>query len=300
MNDELIRDKILCGIKGKVRLKELLHRHTTFKIGGPARFFIEPEDSADLKLLLASVKKYKIPILVIGRGSNILVNDKGVKGIVLQLNSKFFRKISIKHSSLEAGSGVTLRQLIQAAQERSLAGVEFLAGIPGTVGGALAMNAGTADRNIGDLVQKVTVMDYNGNIKILSKKDMRFEYRKSNLRKFIILSACIKLAKKNKKEIKDTINKYLNYRRNTQDTYLPNAGCIFKNPPGESAGRLIDLCALKGKRIGGASVSLRHANFILNRGHASSRDILKLMELIKKRVKQEFNVNLEPEIKIWQ
>lgn len=288
------------NLKGKIILEEPLKRHTTFKIGGPARFFIEPYNIADLKLLLTSTKKYKIPILVIGQGSNLLISDKGVKGIVLQLNSAFFRRIFIKRNCLEAGSGVSLRQLIKLAEEHSLSGVEFLAGIPGTVGGALAMNAGAWCRNIGDLVQKVAVMDYNGNIKILSKKDIKFEYRKSSLRKFIILSACIKLAKKNKEEIRDSIRKYLEYRRNTQDASLPNAGCVFKNPHRESAGRLIDLCGLKGKRIGGASVSLRHANFILNQKCALARDVIKLIALIKKRVKHKFNINLEPEIKIWQ
>ena len=288
------------NLKGKIRLEEPLKGHTTFKIGGPAKFFIEPIDIADLKLLLASAKKYKIPILVIGGGSNVLIGDKGVRGIVLQLNSALFRRISFKRSCLEAGCGVTLRYLIQAAGERAFSGVEFLAGIPGTVGGALAMNAGAWGKDIGDLVQKATVMDYNGNIKIVSKKDIKFEYRKSSLRKFIILSACIKLAKNKKEEIRDKIRKYLYCRRNTQDISLPSAGCIFKNPKRQSAGRLIDLCGLKGKRVGGASVSLRHANFILNRGNACARDVLKLMDLIKKRVKYKFNVNLQPEIKIWK
>jgi len=143
-------------------------------------------------------------------------------------------------------------------------------------------------------------MDYNGNIKTLNKKDIRFGYRKSSLSKFIILSACIRLVKKNKKEIQDNINEYLEYRRNTQAVSLPNAGCIFKNPPGKSAGRLIDLCGLKGRRIGSASVSVRHANFILNQGNAKASDILKLMRLIKAEVKRKFNVTLEPEIRIWQ
>lgn len=288
------------NLKAKIRLEEPLKKHTTFKIGGPARFFIEPHDIADLKLLITSAKKYKIPILVIGSGSNILISDKGVAGMVLKLNSSSFRRVFIKCNCLEAGSGATLRQLIQVASERALSGAQFLAGIPGTVGGALAMNAGAWGKNIGDLVQKATVMDYNGNIKILSKKDIKFGYRKSSLSKFIILSACIKLAKKNKKEIKDNINKYLEYRRNTQDASLPNAGCIFKNPPGKSAGRLIDLCGLKGKRIGNASVSVRHANFILNQGNAKASDILKLMRLIKTEVKRKFTITLEPEIRIWQ
>jgi len=287
-------------LKGKVRLKEPLRNKTTFKIGGPAKFFIEPRDSTDLKLLITCAKRYKIPILVIGSGSNILISDKGVRAIVLQLNSPFFKRILYNGNFLKAGCGLSLNELIQAAREHSLSGVEFSAGIPGTVGGALSMNAGAWGKNIGDLVESAEVMDYNGKIKILNKKDIKFGYRKSSLRKFMILSVCIKLTKKNRKEIKGNINKYLAYRRNTQDVSLPNAGCIFKNPPGKFAGRLIDLCGLKGGRRGNAFVSWRHANFILNQGNAHASDVLKLMNLIKNRVKQKFNIKLEPEIKIWK
>jgi UDP-N-acetylmuramate dehydrogenase len=288
------------NLKGKITLGEPLKKHTTFKIGGPARFFIEPYDVADLKLLLASARKYKIPVLIIGQGSNILASDKGVRAIVLKFGSAFFRRISIRDNCLEAGCGITLSQLIKSAQQHDLSGVEFLAGIPGTLGGALAMNAGAWGRNIGDLMQKATVMDYRGNIRTITKREIRFGYRKSGLSKYIILSATMKLIRKNKKEIRGNINKYLERRQNTQDASLPNAGCIFKNPQRISAGRLIDLCGLKGKRVGGAVVSLRHANFILNYKQAYARDVIKLMALIKKRVKQKFNISLEPEIKIWK
>ncbi len=287
-------------LKGKVKLKEPLNSHTTFKIGGRAKFFIEPEDIADLELLIICAKKYKIPIFVIGRGSNILISDKGLNGIVVHLNSGFFKKISIKRNLLNAGGGLGLRQLIQVATKRGLAGLEFLAGIPGTVGGALAMNAGVRGQNFGDLVEDVSVMDHNGKIKTLSKKGIKFGYRKSSLAKYIILNASLKLAKKNKEEIKENIKKILQRRRNLQDISFPNAGCVFKNPPGEYAGRLIDLCALKGKGIGGACISKRHANFILNKDNARSIDVLKLMELVKKKVKKKFNITLEPEIKIWR
>jgi UDP-N-acetylmuramate dehydrogenase len=287
-------------LKGRVKLKQPLRNKTTFKIGGPAKFFIEPKDAADLKSLIISAKKYNIPILPIGRGSNILISDKGTEAVVLQLNSPPFKRVINNGNLLEVGSGLTLAQLIQSAKSYSLSGVEFLAGIPGAVGGALSMNAGAWGNNLGDIVENVTVMDYNGNIKILNKKNIRFGYRKSNLAKFIILSTRIRLIKKNKKEINSNIKKYLRFRRNAQDNRLPNAGCIFKNPSGRQAGRLIDLCGLKGRRQGGAFVSWRHANFILNRGDACAADVLKLMNLIKNRVKHKFNVNLKPEIKIWK
>lgn len=287
-------------LKGNVKLNEPLKNRTTFKIGGPARFFIEPKDTADLKLLLACGKRYNISILVIGSGSNILISDKGINAIVLKLNSLCFKRAIFNGNFLKAGCGLLLAKLIQAAGERSLSGVEFLTGIPGTVGGALSMNAGANGKNFGDLVESAELMDYNGKIRILNKKEIKFEYRKSNLAEYIILSACLKLAKKNKKEIKDNIEKYLAYRKDTQDNSLPNAGCIFKNPTGESAGKLADLCGLKGKRRGGAFVSWRHANFILNQGCASASDVLRLMELVKKNVKGKFNITLEPEIIIWK
>ncbi len=287
-------------LKGKVILKEPLERHTSFKIGGPARFFISPADMDDLRSLIISAKTHKIPVFIIGAGSNILAADKGVKGIALKLHLPFFKKLSQRNNYLEAGSGATLKELMQAALERSLSGLEFLAGIPGTVGGALAMNAGAWGRDIGRLVEKVSVMDYNGRIKVLKKKDIKFWYRRSNLAKYIILGAYIKLVKGDKRQISDNIKRYLINRRNTQGACLPNAGCVFKNPPGESAGRLIDLSGLKGKRIGGAIVSERHANFILNRGNARASDVLRLMSLIKKRVRDRFKIALEPEIKIWR
>jgi len=168
------------------------------------------------------------------------------------------------------------------------------------VGGALAMNAGIAVKSIGDLVRDATVMDYAGNIKTLNKKNIRFGYRESDLSKYIILSTRIRLVKKNKERIKDEIVKYISYRKLTQDLSKPSAGCIFRNPAGDSAGRLIDLCGLKGKRIGGAAVSLKHANFILNLKEASSGDVCKLMGFIRKKVDSRFNINLTPEIKIWQ
>lgn len=287
-------------LRGKVKLNYSLRNHTTFKIGGPARFFFEPADSEDLKLLLSLSNKHKIPFFVLGAGSNILINDKGINGIVVRLNSSHFKKIIFKNNYIEAGSGARLNQLVHVAIRHSLSGLEFLAGIPGTLGGALVMNAGIPGENIGDVVEKIMVMDYKGNIKTLNKKDIKFGYRSSNLSKYIILKVRIKLIKEAKKKIKHNINRYLDYRRAAQDVSLPSVGCIFKNPKAESAGRLIDLCGLKGKKIGGACVSVKHANFILNLKYAKAGDVLKLMDLIRKRVKNKFNINLETEIKIWK
>jgi len=287
-------------LKIKIKLQEPMKEHTSFKIGGPAKYFVEPKDAHELKLLLSSIKRYNIPLLVIGGGSNILVNDKGLRAIVLCLNSPIFKKISFQGNHVFVASGASLSQVFRLTQKQGLSSLEFLAGIPGTVGGALAMNAGIPEKNIGDLVEEVSVIDYNGNIKNLYKEEIKFGYRTSNLSKYIILSARLRLIKKDKQEIKNRIKRYLNHRRVTQDLSWSSAGCIFKNPKGVSAGELIDLCGLKGKRIGGACISRIHANFILNLGHAQARDVLKLMDLAKKDVKKKFNVTLEPEIKIWK
>ena len=288
------------SLKGKFRTREFLKEHTTFKIGGPAKIFFEPRDIKDLRLSLSLVKKNRIPILVIGAGSNILVNDDGFKGMVLRLNTPSFKKIVLKHNCLEAGSGVLLSQVVLKAKGLGLSGAEFLSGIPGTVGGALIMNAGIREKNIADLVEDVKVMDYNGNIKILNKNNIKFKYRSSNLSQYIILSARLKLRKKDPRKIKEKIKKYFVYRKLTHDLSKPSAGCVFKNPTGYSAGRLIDLCGLKGKRIGDASISFKHANFIVNIGNARAKDVLKLMSLIRREVKKKFNISLKPEIKIWK
>lgn len=254
--------------------------------------------------MLKRAKRYKIPVLVIGSGSNILVNDKGVDGVVVKLTAPCFRKIRFKSGLLEAGAGGLLSKLVRHTLDLNLSGCEFLSGIPGTVGGALVMNAGVSERvknvSIGNLVENVTAMDYNGNIKILHKRDIEFGYRKSNLSKYIILNARIRLRKKRKQEIRQRIKWYLDYRRSSQELSSPNAGCIFKNPSGLSAGRLIDMCGLKGSHFGDARVSSKHANFIINKGEARAAEVLKLMDYIKVKVKQKFNITLQPEVRIWR
>lgn len=296
-------------LKGRVKIKEKLNRHTTLRIGGPAGFFIYPEDAADLKLLLNLLKRGKMPFLLIGAGSKILASDKGFRGVVISLDSPYFKEIRCRGNYLEAGAAVELAKLLSVTEKLSLSGAEFLAGIPATIGGALVMNAGISRRtkdakikrlDISQLVTEVTVMDYNGNIKRLKRKEINFGYRSSSLSECIVLSARLKLRKKDKRQIAQYLKEYLDYRKSTQDPSWLSAGCVFKNPKGYSAGRLIDLCGLKGKKIGGASVSMRHANFIVNRGGAKSGDILRLMALISEKVRLKFNIELEPEIKIWQ
>jgi UDP-N-acetylmuramate dehydrogenase len=297
------------NLKGSIKKQEPLKKHTSFRIGGPARFFVEPEDYDDLRSLIVSLREQRVPFSIIGGGSNLLVSDKGVDRVVVSLRSPAFRKVLFTGEIIDAGAGRWLGELVMAAKKRGLSGLEFLSGIPGTLGGALVMNAGVARKaaygaraatNIGDLVENVTVMSYNGNLKVLAKEEITFGYRKSSLSKYIVLSASLILRKKGIEEISRIMRQYIDCRRQSQDLAVPSAGCVFKNPPGYSAGQLIDSCGLKGTCFGGAYVSGKHANFLLNRGKAKASDILSLMALIKSKVKKKYRITLQPEIKVWQ
>lgn len=283
-------------IKTKIRLADF----TSFKIGGEAKFFFEPAGLEDLQKVLVAAKKFGIKVFILGAGSNLLVSDSGVSGIVIKLKGKDFQGIDKQGSCIIVGSGVRLSRLILFSQENSLSGLEFLTGIPGTLGGALAGNAGAWGKSIGELVRQVFVLDYNGRPRIINQKELKFAYRKSGLNKYIIISATLRLGNSDSKQITRKIKEYLLQRRKTQYTGFPNAGCVFKNPNKKSAGFLIDRCGLKGKIKGGASVSKTHANFILNSGKAKSADVLALMDLIKKKVKSKFKVELSSEIRIWK
>ncbi|MFH0858420.1 MAG: UDP-N-acetylmuramate dehydrogenase [Candidatus Omnitrophota bacterium] len=295
------------GLKGKIKINELLKKHTTFKIGGRADFFIIPKDAEDLRFVVRQARIHNIKIRIIGAGSNILVSDKGLNHAVVTLDCAYFKDIIIKGSKLETGSGALMSEAILFSQKKSLSGLEFLTGIPGSVGGSLVMNAGVQNKNIGVLVESGSVLGYDGKIKILKRRDLSFGYRRSNLGKYIILGAVLKLRKESREKILKRIKGYFKQRYISQEWKLPSAGCVFKNPsvdfadrPTSPAGRLIDACGLKGKGIGGAQVSFKHANFIINTGKAKAKDVLQLMELIKRQVKIKFNINLEPEIEIWK
>jgi len=287
------------GLKVKVREGEPLKKHTTFRIGGGAQYFAVPCDIQALKLLLKRAKRAKIRILVLGAGSNILAQDAGIKGLVLHLDSPAFRKITLKNNRIIAGSGVSISRLLLFCRRRGLSGTEFLSGIPGTIGGALAMNAGAWGGSIGDTVTEVKVTDYSGRIKTLKRQAVKFGYRTSDLARYVILSAAFKVRPGSRAEVERKIKEYLLRRRATQDLSRPSAGCVFKNPKNISAGLLIDACRLKGMKRGGARISQKHANFILNTGNASFADVQFLMRRIKEKVRREHGITLVPEIKVW-
>ncbi len=289
-------------LKARVRFNEPLSNHTTLRIGGPAQVWVEPKDIGQLRQILCRCVKEQIPYLVVGRGSNILFSERGFRGVVICLNSRAFTKMEIKtQAHISCGAGLDLSKLISQAQKRGLGGLEFLAGIPATAGGALIMNAGNTKDNIASLVESVTVMDNRGVTRVLKKKQLNFGYRRSNLDRYIVLEAQLRLTKSSPKKVKEQILENLSKKRETQDLTARSAGCIFKNPHPRhrlTAGQMLEACGLKRRRKGGAEISAKHANYIINRNSAQACDILYLINLAQREVKKKFGVLLEPEIKI--
>ena len=279
-------------------LNEPMKKHTTFKIGGPADIFIKVNDTEELKFVLNLAKNENLPINIIGNGSNVLVKDKGIRGIVLKLN--FNEIIKEDEDILNIGAGVLLSKLARFAMEEELTGIEFASGIPGSFGGAIYMNSGAYGNEIADKIILTTYIDENLEIKTITKEEQEFSYRKSIFQKnnWIILGGKIKLERGNKEEIKRKIEEYSKTRKEKQPLNMPNAGSIFKRGEGFITAQLIDKCGLKGYQIGDAQISTLHAGFIVNKGNATAKDILKLIEFTQEKVKEKFNVNIEPEIKI--
>lgn len=284
-----------------------LSRYSTFQIGGNARYFAEPASPEELGVLLQFARQEKVPLLAIGKGSNLLFPDEGFAGLVVTFIHFHSDKILFDHerNTVTVSSGVHLYRLSLACREAELGGTEFFSHIPGTVGGALIMNAGFSrfpgrKMEIGDLVETVTVMTADGEIQTLGREALEFGYRRSNLAPYFLLSARLKLFPRKRDEIHEEIQANFSYRNRVQDVRYPSAGSVFKNPGCAfgSSGQLIDRAGLKGKRIGGAMISPRHANFIVNVGGAKAGDVLQLIELTQRRVFESFGAALEPEIRI--
>ncbi|OIN96852.1 UDP-N-acetylenolpyruvoylglucosamine reductase [Candidatus Desantisbacteria bacterium CG1_02_38_46] len=298
MNKKIKKELEKILIKSKVLFDEPMRRHTSLRVGGPADAFILVEDIDELKKILIFVKKRKIPFFTIGGGTNLLVGDKGIKGIVLKLG-RSFDWIKFNGSKVLAGPSTSVKKLLKETSRHGLSGLECIAGIPGILGGAIVANAGSPQRAIGDFVSSVKLMTPTGKIVIRKKNAMCFSYRFSNLEseKEIILEVALNnLQKKNPTKMKNQIALFLRKRKKSQPCGFPSAGCIFKNPPISPAGVLIDFAGLKGLRIGGAQISRKHANFILNVNLAKSRDISKLIEKVRKRIYNLFRIKLELEI----
>ncbi|MEA3560190.1 MAG: UDP-N-acetylmuramate dehydrogenase [Candidatus Omnitrophota bacterium] len=299
MNKSL-KDKIKKTIKGKVLFDEPMKLHTSFKIGGPAEAWVEPEDLDSLTRLIGIIDAEKISRLTIGAGSNILVRDEGFRGIVISLSSDYFKTVNTENCRIKASAGLKTAKFLKVMAERGLWGLEFMSAIPGTVGGAVMMNAGAKGKTIADLINRVEVMDETGRIFRLEKRKINFGYRFSGLDGYIILNAYFNLKKRPRDLINKDINRYARSKKDSQELDLPNAGSIFKNPSAISytSAKLIELSGLKGKNMGDAQVSLKHANFIVNLNKARAKDVIGLIRLIRTRVKMDHGINLELEIKI--
>jgi UDP-N-acetylmuramate dehydrogenase len=300
MNIDIIKNECKKqGIDSIIRYHEPLKNHTSLRIGGPADVFCSPGNIEDLKKVVSISKKYNIPFWVIGNGTNLLILDRGIKGLVINLN-KSFKKIEFSDKIVKVGAGVSLVYLSKIALNRELSGLEFACNIPGTLGGAIINNTGFKGNCMADVVQNVTFLTGENKIEKISRSNLNFNYRESNLKSksVIILEVTLLLKKGDKEEIESKIKENIKIRETKQPLHKLNAGSIFKNPPGYYAGELVEKVGAKGLSRGKAEVSLKHANFIINNGGASSGDILYLIEEIEKRVKKNFGIKLEREIEI--
>ena len=280
---------------------EPMAKHTSFKIGGPADVFIKVDNIEELKETLDLSKKNQIPLTIIGNGSNLLVTDKGIRGITAKLNLK---DIEIKNENnkqiIKVDAGVPVGLLAQKLLKEEIAGFEELSGIPGTIGGAVIMNAGAHGKELKDILKKVTAMDYNGNIHEFTNEECQFSYRNSRFQKekYIILQATLELEKGNSTEIKEKMDEYMQFRKEKQPIEYPNAGSTFKRGEDFVTAKLIDEAGLKGYKIGGAQVSEKHAGFIVNVDNAKAKDVIELTDYIKEKIEEKFGKKINLEIQI--
>jgi len=279
-------------------LEERMAPYTSYGIGGPAEAMVFPQNEGELLKVLSLARDHEVPVFILGRGTNLLVKDKGVRGMVLNLKA-LCRGCVFDGNVLRAGAALSLKSLVGQSVNQGLQGLEFAAGIPGSVGGAIYMNAGAYGSNIGERVLEVKLLDCEGNSWIRSRRELDFSYRWSNLQqeKAIILEATLQLAPGDKEALREQVRAVIAERRLKQPS-LPSAGSVFRNPRGRAAGQLVEMAGAKGMKVGGAVVSLLHGNFIVNTGGATARDVLLLVEKVRNKVKNELGVELDLEIEI--
>lgn len=300
MNKQYIYEKLLNIIdKEDIKVDEPMKKHISFRVGGPADILVKPRTEEELKNVIALVKEENVPYLVIGNGSNLLVKDGGIRGVVIEISDNY-NAFEIKGNTLEAQAGALLSVLGKSLLRSELKGFEFAAGIPGTLGGALAMNAGAYGGEMKDIVKTVRLMDTKGEIFELTNEQMEFGYRKSILSReeYIVLSATIELENGSFDEIKAVMADFTQRRVTKQPLSLPSAGSTFKRPEGNFAGKLIEDSGLRGLTLRGAQVSEKHCGFVVNLGNANAKDLLDLMYVVKSTVFAKYGVMLEEEVKI--
>jgi UDP-N-acetylenolpyruvoylglucosamine reductase len=281
-----------------IRRDEPLAKHTTLRVGGPADVYVEPATEEDLASVVKFCGENETKFFILGRGSNLLVRDGGFRGVVICLSQPHFSRIEIIGERLHCGAGAKLKNISVEAKRNNLSGVEFLEGIPGSVGGALRMNAGAMGGATFDVIESVRVMDFDGNISEMSPKEMAVDYRScAALKNHIALGAVFRCRTLPRAEIEQRMKAFSEKRWGSQPA-APSAGCIFKNPGAIPAGRLVDELGLKGARVGGAVVSAEHGNFIVNDGKATARDVLELISILKAKAKAERGIELHTEVEI--
>ena len=290
---------IFNGLEEIVETDYPLAKRTWYGLGGAADYFIVPKTVNQLKEVVRRCTKNNIRMYAMGFGSNLLISDEGLRGAVIKLEAEQFAQIEFDGVEVTAWAGAELSKLVLTCVEKGLSGIEALTGIPGSVGGAVKMNAGGNFGDFGSTVETVTLMDSDGNVFEKSKPELVFDYRRTNITAKFILSARLKLNESDSEQIMRTVKEIWIYKKNNQPLNTKNSGCIFKNPQGGSAGALIDRAGLKGLRIGRAVVSEKHANFIIAEKGCASSDVMKLIEAIQQKVKEQFDVELELEVEIW-
>lgn len=287
-------------VRGHVYANEPMWRHTSFRIGGPADVLVVPKDKEDLIALLQVISDLQAPFYVVGAGTNLLVRDEGVRGVVIRIAGTFSDVSREKGSVVKSGAGALLPVVCHKAASWGLSGLEFANGIPGTVGGAIAMNAAAYGCSICEVVQVVRAVTYEGRCLEFGRDELEPGVKTTRVLQdpLIVVEADFALQHDDPDAIGERMNRYFGERSRRQPLSLPSAGCAFKNPAGEGAGRFIDAAGLKGTRIGGAEVSRVHANFIVNTGDATAKDVLSLMEKVQDVVYSRFGVTLEPELRV--
>lgn len=280
-----------------IHLKEPMASHTTFRVGGPADCLIEIENAVQLQKVQKYLGLVECPFVVVGNGSNLLVSDKGFRGVILQIGKKM-NQITVAGNIIKAQAGALMSQVAAAALQHGLTGLEFASGIPGTVGGGVVMNAGAYGGELAHVVVEVCVMDRNGEILTLDNDTMEFGYRKSTIRKkpFVVTEVTFKLEAGDPEAIRAKMDELAVARREKQPLEYPSAGSTFKRPEGHFAGALIMDAGLRGFRIGGAMVSEKHCGFVINAGNATAEDVMAVISEVRRQVKEQFNVELEPEV----
>ncbi|NLZ38649.1 MAG: UDP-N-acetylmuramate dehydrogenase [Firmicutes bacterium] len=292
-----VAHEIAAKITGKVKLQEPLKNHTSFRIGGPADLYVEVHNVKELVFVLSLLQQKGIPWFILGNGTNLLVHDQGYRGTAIRLQGAF-KEINVNGLMLEAGAAVPLTVLAQRANSQGLSGLTFACGIPGTVGGAVVMNAGAHGRSISDVLVDVQILDSSLELHTYQASELGLNYRKSKISPSeIICFARFQLEVGDKIELERQSRDYLEFRRNRQPRQ-PNAGSIFKNPPGTTAGSLIEAAGLKGYRVGGAMISDIHANFIVNCQQATAQDVMTLIMIVREKVARQFGIELELEVRL--